>query len=92
MIHEDSIDRIKSIGLITMAHQLLKRANVKHLILTHEVAYYSKFIDIQNLVNLSWAILCKTYPDDLPTLHTSNEGHVVAFNTVLAKFKEKNWV
>jgi hypothetical protein len=92
MIHENSIDRIKSIGLMTMAHQLLKRANVKHLILTHEVEYYNKFIDIQNLVNLSWGKLSNDYPDDLPSLHTSSEGHVVAFNIIMAKFKENQWV
>ena len=70
----------------------LKRANVKHLILTHEVEYYNKFIDIQNLVNLSWGKLSIDYPDDLPSLHTSSEGHVVAFNIIMAKFKENQWV
>ena len=48
--------------------------------------------NIQNLVNLSWGKLSIDYPDDLPSLHTSSEGHVVAFNIIMAKFKENQWV
>lgn len=92
MIHDDRIDRIKSIGVLTMAHQLLKNAGIKHLILTHEVEEYIKFMDSKNVVNVNWGKLSVDYPDDLPSLHTSKEGHIVAFNSVYNKMKENDWV
>jgi hypothetical protein len=91
-VHDDRIERLNSIGVLTMAHSLLKRAGITHLILTHEVAEYNKFIDLENLVHVDWGRLSIDYPDDLPSLHTNFEGHKVVFNTVLAKLKENNWV
>ena len=91
-VHEPRINRIYSIGVLAMAHQLLKRANINHLILTHEVAEYASYIDIQNLVNVSWGQLSLDYPDKLKTWHTGPNGHKAAFKTVLAKLKENRWL
>jgi hypothetical protein len=91
-IHEPRINRIYSIAVLGMAHQLLKRAGIKHLILTHEVIDYSKTIDLENLVHVSWGDLALEYPDDLNTWHTSAEGHRHAADTVLNKLKENNWI
>lgn len=90
-IHNEPIDRLKSIGSLTMAHQLLKKADINHLILTHEVEEYSKYIDTKNLVHVSWSRLSLDYPDDLPTLHTSPEGHRVAYNQVMNKLISNGW-
>lgn len=91
-IHENRINRIHSIGLMSLAHQLLKRANVNHLILTDEPEYYTKFMDSVNICKLSWGQLSLEYPDDLRTLHTGAEGHKKAFDIILTKLKENNWV
>ena len=91
-VHDDKIERLNSIGVLTMAHSLLKRAGIKHLMLTHEVAEYNKFMDLENLVYVDWGRLSLDYPDDLPSWHTSFEGQKVVFNNVLAKLKENNWV
>ena len=90
-IHDPIINRIYSIGVLTLAHQLLKRAGLKHLILTHEVNEYCKYIDEENLCNLSWGQLSIDYPDDLKTWHTSHYGHKAAATTIMQKLKENMW-
>lgn len=92
IVHEPRINRIYSIGVLTMAHHLLKNAGVKHLILTHELDYYNKFIDKENLVDVNWGQLSLDYPDDLPSWHTSPEGHRRAFEIVVDKLKENTWI
>jgi len=91
MIHDDSINRIHSIGLLTMAHRLLEGAGINHLILTHEVPEYSRYIPMKNLVHVSWADLSLKYPDDLKTFHTGPEGYKVASEQVLSKLKLNGW-
>lgn len=91
-IHNPIINRLHSIGLLTMAHQLLSKAGIRHLIGTQEIEAYSAFIDRSNLVNIDWGQLALDYPDDLPTWHTSAQGHEVASNIVIDKLKENGWV
>lgn len=90
-IHDNKINRIESAGLMTMAHQLLKRANINHLILTHEPEFYQKFIDSINICEVSWGQLSIDYPDDLPSWHTSAAGHKVVFDTIMKKIKDNSW-
>jgi hypothetical protein len=74
-----------------MAHQLLKKHNIKHLMLTHEPDYYSKYMDEENLLWFSWGELSIEFPDDLPSWHTSSQGHIKAYSMVLDKLKENGW-
>jgi len=91
-IHEPRINRIYSIGVLAMGHQLLKRAGLKHLIFTQEVEAYAKYIDRENLVEISWGQLSIDYPDDLPSWHTSAAGHRVAYEKVMTKLRENKWI
>jgi hypothetical protein len=91
-IHDNRINRLHSIGVLTMAHQMLKKKNIKHLILTYEIDQYAKFMEEENLVELSWGILSRDYPDKLNSLHTSPVGHEVAVKTDLAKIKQNGWL
>jgi len=91
-IHDSRINRIHTIGLMTMAHTLLKNAGINHLILTHEPAYYEKFICPINICELSWGQLSIDYPDDLPSWHTSAQGHRKAFDLIMSKLKENKWI
>jgi hypothetical protein len=91
-IHDPGINRLHSIGLLTMAHQLLSKAGIRHLIGTQEVEVYSAFIDRTNLVNIDWGQLSLDYPDDIPSWHTSDKGHVVASKVVIEKLKENGWM
>jgi hypothetical protein len=90
-IHEPRINRIYSIAVLGMAHQLLKRAGIRHLMLTHEVEEYSNTMDRENLLHLSWGDLALKYPDKIKTWHTSPEGHVEAADIVFKKLKENGW-
>jgi hypothetical protein len=90
-IHESRINRIQSMGLMSLAHQLLLRADIKHLILTQEAEYYKKFMDPINICSLDWGLLSKEYPDDVNSFHTGTQGHQKARDIVLEKLKENNW-
>jgi hypothetical protein len=90
-IHDPRINRLHSIGVMTMAHQILKKNNIKHLMLTQEPNEYANFMDKENLVELSWGELSIEFPDDLPSWHTSSQGHVKAYSMVLDKLKENGW-
>jgi hypothetical protein len=92
MILDSRINRLQSIAMINLSHTILKNAGIRHLILTHEVNAYSKFIPDNNLVELSWGQLSLNYPDDLKTLHTGPAGHKVAYQLVLDKLKKNNWI
>lgn len=91
LIHDSRINRIYSIAVLGMAHQLLKRAGIKHLILTHEVDVYSQTIDLDNLVTVDWGQLSVNYPDKVETYHTSPEGQYIAYESVLSKLQENGW-
>lgn len=90
-VHESRINRIYSIGVLTMAHLLLKQAGIRHLMLTHEVEYYSNYMDRTNLVDISWGQLSLDYPDEMKTWHTGPNGHKAAAKTVWNKLQENGW-
>ena len=89
-IFNDNIQRQYDIGIITMAHNLLKSKGINHLILTSD-GEFTQYIPKKNLVNVDWYTLSKKYPDDLNTLHTSAEGQKVAYETVIKKIKQNDW-
>lgn len=89
-IFNDNIQRQYDIGIITMAHNLLKSKEINHLILTSD-GEFTQYIPKENLVNVDWHTLSKKYPDDLNTLHTSAEGQKVAYETVIKKIKQNDW-
>jgi len=91
MVHEPRINRIYSMGVLTMAHNILKKNNIKHLIFSQEPNAYANYIDTTNLVEISWGQLSLDYPDDLGTYHTSAQGHQVAAQAVMTKLKENRW-
>lgn len=92
-IHDHKIDRIKSLGVYSMIHILCKRANVKHIIGVDAWSYdlYSEVIDQENLVILDWSKLSTEYPDTIGSLHTSEQGHVMASKIMLNKIKSNTW-
>ena len=82
------IKRLYDIGMINLAHSLLKENNINHLILTED-SYYEKIIPKEKLVNVSWGELSKKYPDSLKTLHTGETGHKIVYEKIIAKLKDK---
>jgi hypothetical protein len=89
-IFDDQIQRQYDMGLMVMAHNLLKNKGINHLILTSD-AEFTTYISKENLVNVDWYVLSEQYPDDLNTLHTSAEGQKVAYKNVLRKIKNNGW-
>jgi len=78
------IKRLYDIGMINLAHSLLKENNIKHLILTED-SYFEKVIPKENLLNVSWGELSVKYPDDLNSLHTGEEGHRIVYDKIVKK-------
>jgi hypothetical protein len=92
-IHDHRIDRIKALGVFAMIHILCKKANLKHIIGVDQLSYglYAEVIDLKNLVILDWGVLSTEYPDTIGTLHTSEQGHVIASKIILDKIKSNTW-
>lgn len=91
MVHDNNINRLNCIGLLTMAHNLAVNNNINHLILTPEIDSCSNFININNLVKVDWWNLRDTYPDTLSTLHTSEKGHEIVTNLIKEKIFKNKW-
>jgi len=92
-IHDHRIDRIKALGVFAMIHILCKKANLKHIIGVDNRSYnlYAEVIDPENLVILCWVNLSTEYPDTIGSLHTSEQGHVIASEIILDKIKSNTW-
>jgi hypothetical protein len=87
-IFDESIQRQYDTGVITLAHTLLKNNGIKHYILTCD-SIFDSYIPSENLINIDWGHLSLKYPDDLPSLHTSYEGHIEVYNTIISKLTKK---
>lgn len=87
--YDSRIQRQYDIGMINLGHVLLKNNNIKHLILTPYVDEFSNYMNKNNLLDIDWGLLSNQYPDDLKTLHTSYEGHIVVYNKIIEKIKSK---
>ena len=85
-IFDIGIKRLYDVGVITMAHNLLKAKGIPHFILTHDEEF-KKYIPDENLLNIDWGIICRKFPDDIKSFHTSYEGHIEVFNEILKKIK-----
>lgn len=90
-IFDEKIQRYFDIGIITMAHNLLKSKGINHLILTYD-SEFTQFIPRENLVNVDWYKLSSKFPDDLGTLHTSAEGQRVVYETIIKKVEQNGWL
>jgi len=91
-IYDERLKRINDIGVITMAHILLKKHNIKHLILTEDISGYIPVVDDINLCHLNWGNLAIKYPDDIPSLHSSKYGHIEAYNIIMKKLSDNKWI
>ena len=87
-IFDESIQRQYDIGMITLAHTLLKNNGIKHYILTWDTEF-KKYIPNENLVWVDWGELSLKYPDELGSYHTSDAGHKIVFETLLKKINLK---
>jgi hypothetical protein len=81
---DSRIQRQYDMGVIIKSHVLLKNNNINHLILTNDNEF-EMYIPNTNLVNVDWGMLSHQYPDDLPSLHTSFEGHNKVYNKIKTK-------
>jgi len=83
-IFDESIQRQYDIGMITLAHTLLKNAGIKHYILTWDTEF-KRYIPRENLIWVDWGELSKKYPDEMGSYHTSEIGHKLVFETIIEK-------
>ena len=65
---------------------LLNNKKIKHLVLTND-GEFSEYLPHENLVDIDWGKLSLKYPDDLKSLHTSYEGHIDVYNSIMKKIK-----
>jgi hypothetical protein len=80
------IQRQYDMGVILKSHILLKNNNIKHFVLTNDQEF-PEYISNDNLIDVDWGKLSTKYPDDMGTLHTSFEGHIDVYNSILNKLQ-----
>lgn len=85
---DSRIQRQYDMGVIIKSHVLLNNNNIKHLILTND-SEFDSYVSRKNLVDVDWGKLSIQYPDDLKSLHTSYEGHIVVFDKIIKKLKKE---
>ena len=90
-IFDDTIQRQYDIGMINLAYSLLKSNGINHLFLTYDTEF-NQYIPNKNLVDIDFMKLSKEYPDDMGTMHTSNIGHKIAYETIINKLQSNEWV
>lgn len=87
--HHGVIQRLYDFGMINLAHSLLIKNQIPHLIFDN----FNEMIDIipdYYRTNVNWGELSSKYPDDIPTSHTSAEGHKEVYKMVLEKLENRN--
>lgn len=90
-VFDKRIQRQYDIGVIHMAHTLLKNKGIKHLVLTYDNDF-TFYIPNEQLVNVDWGILSKKHPDDLNTLHTSSDGQLEVYDSIINKLQTNGWI
>jgi hypothetical protein len=86
------ITRMQSAALMTMAHNILNKAGIKHLIFSHEIDFYECSIDRKNLLYVDWGQLSLQYPDNLPSMHCNEIGQKIVYQDIINKLQENNWI
>lgn len=87
--HHCAIQRIYDFGVINLAHDLLVKKGIPHLVFDN----FNEMVDIipkYYRMNVNWGELSKRFPDDIPTSHTSALGHKEVYNSVLKKLSDRN--
>jgi len=85
-IFDDTIQRQYDIGMINLAHSLLKLNGINHIFLTYDIGF-NEYIPNENLIDIDFMKLSKEYPDDMGTMHTSNKGHEIVYKTIINKLQ-----
>lgn len=87
--HHSSIQKWYDIGAINLGQSLLNKNLISYLIIDNDHEMLS-FVPEKNRCYVDWGDLSIKYPDDLPSSHTSYEGHLHVYNTILEKLKNEN--
>lgn len=90
-VYNDRLSQIESAGLMTMCHALLRNNGINHLMLIPTPEQYKDIILSENILRLNWGLITLKYPDQIPSGHADERGHVEAFNFILAKLKMNGW-
>ena len=84
---DSRIQRIYDMGAINMAHILLKKNNIKHIILSDDKGF-NNYVSEENLIDINWGELSIKYPDEFKSLHTSPEGQKIVYEKILRTIEE----
>lgn len=90
-VYNEKISQVQSRALMTMCHAYLKNKGIRHLMLFPFPYLYNNFVDDYNRVEVNWGQLAKEYPDQIPSGHADENGHIEAYNYILAKLKMNGW-
>lgn len=90
-VYNDRLAQIESAGLMAMSHILLRNKGINHLMLLPNLEQYTDIVLSENMLRLNWGEITLKYPDQIPTGHATEQGHVEVFDSILAKLKINGW-
>ena len=90
-MYDDKLSQIQSQAFMTKCHLLLRNKGIKHVMLIPNTEPYKDLVTAENIMRFSWGELALKYPDQLPSGHADEFGHIEAFNFILAKLKMNGW-
>lgn len=88
-IYHTEIQKWYDIGMINMAHTLLLQNSIPHLIIDSDPSLL-EIIPPKYTCLVNWGLLSAKFPDDIPTKHTSYEGHLEVYKIILEKYNNEN--
>lgn len=91
-IYDENISQLQSKAFMSMSSTMIARSGAKHLMLLSNPNWYRELIADENLMYLSWGEITLEYPDNIPSGHADERGHVVAKDMIVHKLKLNGWI
>ncbi len=90
-VYNDKLAQIESAGLMSMCHALLRNKGISHLMLVLNTEQYKDIVLSENMLHLNWGLITLKYPDQIPSGHATEQGHIEVYDSILAKLKMNGW-
>jgi len=90
-IYDEQISQLQSKAFMVMCYTMLKQRGIKHLMLIANTHFYNNIIDDAYLTFLNWGDITMQYPDNIPSGHADEQGHVLAKDIIMEKLIKNGW-
>ena len=90
-VWDDRIQHKYDISILLYCHTRARKKGVKHLMAV-DWPEMEELIEPENYCRLSWGDLALEFPDEIGSMHTSEEGHKKAYDIIMNKLAETSLI